>query len=61
MALGQGAPQYHGSGFIYGISEDGTQPPTALLSGIKVRAFRAGRGVTGNCGQTAWDTHWKVI
>ncbi len=61
MAAGQGAPQYAGSGFIYGISEDGTQPPTALLSGIKVRAFRAGRGVTGNCGQTAWDTHWKVI
>jgi hypothetical protein len=61
MALGQGAPRYQGSGFIYGISEDGTQPPTALLSGIKVRAFRAGRGVTGNCGQTAWDTHWKVI
>ena len=61
MALGQGAPKYQGSGFIYGISEDGTQPPTALLSGIKVRAFRAGRGVTGNCGQTAWDTHWKVI
>jgi hypothetical protein len=61
MALGQGAPKYQGSGFIYGISEDGTQPPTALLSAIKVRAFRAGRGVTGNCGQTAWDTHWKVI
>ena len=61
MALGQGAPKYQGSGFIYGISEDGTQPPTPLLSGIKVRAFRAGRGVTGNCGQTAWDTHWKVI
>ena len=61
MALGQGAPKYQGSGFIYGISEDGTQPPTALLSDIKVRAFRAGRGVTGNCGQTAWDTHWKVI
>ncbi len=61
MALGQGAPAYHGSGFIYGISEDGTQPPTPVLTAIKVRAFRAGRGVTGNCGQTAWDTHWKVI
>ncbi|MFL5307632.1 MAG: GH39 family glycosyl hydrolase [Polyangia bacterium] len=61
MAAGQGAPAYHGSGFIYGISEDGTQPPTALLTAIKVRAFRAGRGVTGNCGQAAWDTHWKVI
>ena len=61
LSAGQGAPAYHGSGFIYGISEDGTQPPTALLSAIKVRAFRAGRGVSGNCGQTAWDTHWKVI
>jgi hypothetical protein len=61
MAVAQGAPSYHGSGFIYGISEDGTQPPTPLLSDIKVSGFRAGRGVTGNCGQTAWDTHWKVI
>jgi hypothetical protein len=61
MAVAQGAPTYVGSGFIYGISEDGLQPPTALLSDMKVRAFRAGRGVTGNCGQAAWDTHWKVI
>ncbi len=61
MAIAQGAPTYSGSGFIYGISEDGTQPPTALLSDIKVKGFRAGRGVTGGCGQTAWDTHWKVI
>jgi len=61
MAMAQGAPTYVGSGFIYGISEDGTQPPTALLSDIKVRGFRAGRGVTGGCGQAAWDSHWKVI
>jgi hypothetical protein len=61
MAVAQGAPTYVGSGFIYGISEDGTQPPTSLLSDIKVREFRAGRGVTGGCGQAAWDTHWKVI
>ena len=61
MAVAQGAPTYLGSGFIYGISEDGTQPPTALLSDIKVQGFRAGRGTTGGCGQAAWDTHWKVI
>jgi hypothetical protein len=61
MAVAQGAPTYPGSGFIYGISEDGVQPPTPLLSDIKVRGFRAGRGVTGGCGQAAWDTHWKVI
>src|SRR5581483_1216000 len=61
MAVAQGAPTYLGSGFIYGIAEDGVQPPTALLSDIKVRGFRVGRGVTGNCGQAAWDTHWKVI
>jgi hypothetical protein len=61
MAMAKGAPTYVGSGFIYGISEDGTQPPTALLSDIKVRGFRAGRGVTGGCGQAARDSHWKVI
>jgi len=61
MAVAQGAPTYAGSGFIYGISEDGTQPPTALLSDIKVRGFRAGRGVSTGCGQAAWDAHWKVI
>jgi len=61
MAVAQGAPTYVGSGFIYGISEDGTQPPTPLLSDIKVKGFRAGRGVTAGCGQAAWDSHWKVI
>jgi hypothetical protein len=61
MAVAQGAPTYLASGFIYGISEDGLQPPTALLSDIKVKGFRAGRGVSGGCGQAAWDTHWKVI
>ena len=61
MAVAEGPPTYAGSGFIYGISEDGTQPPTALLSDIKVKGFRAGRGVSTGCGQAAWDAHWKVI
>ena len=61
MAVAKGAPTYAGSGFIYGISEDGTQPPTTLLTDIKVKGFRAGRGVSAGCGQAAWDAHWKVI
>jgi hypothetical protein len=61
MAVAQGAPTYLASGFIYGIAEDGTQPPTALLSDIKVKGLRAGRGVAEGCGAQAWATHWNVI
>jgi hypothetical protein len=61
MAVAQGAPTYLASGFIYGIAEDGTQPPTALLSDIKVKGFRAGRGQAEGCGAQAWATHWNVI
>ena len=61
MATAQGAPTYLASGFIYGIAEDGTQPPTSLLSDIKVKGFRAGRGQSEGCGAQAWSTHWNVI
>ncbi len=61
MAVAEGAPTYLASGFIYGISEDGVQPPNALLTDIKVKAVRAGRGVSQGCGQAAWNTHWKVM
>jgi len=61
MAVSEGAPTYLASGFIYGISEDGTQPPTALLSDIKVKGLRAGRGVSEGCGAQAWNTHFKVM
>ncbi len=61
MAVAQGAPTYLASGFIYGIAEDGTQPPTSLLSDIKVKGFRAGRGQSEGCGAQAWATHWNVI
>jgi len=61
MAITEGAPTYLGSGFIYGISEDGTQPPTALLSDIKVKGMRCGRGVSEGCGQAAWNLHFKVM
>ena len=61
MAVAQGSPTYLASGFIYGIAEDGTQPPTSLLSDIKVKGFRAGRGQSEGCGAQAWATHWNVI
>jgi hypothetical protein len=61
MAVTEGAPAYSASGFIYGISQDGLQPPDSLLSGIKVKAFRAGRGTSGGCGEANWKTHWAVM
>jgi hypothetical protein len=60
MAVAEGAPNYLASGFIYGISQDGLQPPTPLLTDIKVKGFRAGRG-SGGCGEANWKAHWKVI
>ena len=37
-----GTPTYRASGFIYGLSEDGTQPPQSFVSDIKTQFFRAG-------------------
>lgn len=37
-----GVPTYRASGFIYGLAEDGTNPPSNLLREIKVRFLRAG-------------------
>ncbi len=61
MAMTEGPPTYQASGFIYGISQDGLQPPDSLLSAIKAKTYRAGRGPTGGCGEAAWKTHWAVM
>ncbi len=61
MAVTGGAPTYLASGFIYGLSEDGTQPPTSLLTDIKVKGLRAGRGVVEGCGAQSWITHFGVM
>jgi hypothetical protein len=42
FATTYGAPTYRASGFIYGLSEDGTQPAQNLQSDIKTRFIRAG-------------------
>src|SRR5579884_2517201 len=47
MASAQGAPTYRASGFIYGIAQDGSQPPNATLSDIKIQALRVGGAQIG--------------
>ncbi|MBV9948678.1 MAG: hypothetical protein JOZ69_17655 [Myxococcales bacterium] len=61
MLKASGAPTYLGSGFIYGISQDGTQPPNALLNAIQLKGMRAGRGVTSGCTTQIWNTNFGVI
>jgi len=47
MGAAQGAPTYRASGFIYGISQDGSQPPNATLTDIKIRYLRSGGAQIG--------------
>jgi hypothetical protein len=47
MASTQGAPTYLASGFIYGIAQDGSQPPNTMLSDIAIKGLRVGGAQTG--------------
>jgi hypothetical protein len=47
MGMASGAPTYRASGFIYGISQDGSQPPNARLTDMKVHALRCGGSQIG--------------
>jgi hypothetical protein len=47
MGTAQGAPTYRASGFIYGISQDGSQPPNSTLADIKVTHLRCGGAQIG--------------
>lgn len=42
-----GAPTYRASGFIYGISQDGSQPPNTTLTDIKITHLRCGGAQIG--------------
>jgi len=42
-----GAPTYRASGFIYGISQDGSQPPNTLLTDLKITHLRCGGAQIG--------------
>jgi hypothetical protein len=47
MAAPAGAPTHRASGFIYGIAQDGSQPPDKTLSDIKVTHLRCGGAQIG--------------
>jgi hypothetical protein len=47
MAAPSGAPTYRASGFIYGIAQDGTEPPDGTLKDIKVTHLRCGGAQIG--------------
>jgi hypothetical protein len=47
FALNGGAPTYRASGFIYGLSQDGSTPATSYVSGIKTRLMRGGGSQIG--------------
>ena len=47
MSTAQGTPTYRASGFIYGIAQDGSQPPNGTLSDIKVQFLRVGGAQIG--------------
>jgi hypothetical protein len=47
MAAPSGVPTYRASGFIYGIAQDGSQPPDGTLRDIKVSYLRCGGAQIG--------------
>lgn len=47
MAAPSSAPTYRASGFIYGIAQDGSQPPDRTLSDIKITHLRCGGAQIG--------------
>jgi hypothetical protein len=53
FAMQLGTPTYRASGFIYGLSEDGAQPPQSLQSDIKTQFLRTGGAQLG-CPNSGW-------
>jgi hypothetical protein len=53
LATQLGAPTYRASGFIYGLSQDGTQPPQAMQTDINTQFIRAGGAQIG-CPDGGW-------
>ena len=47
MALALGVPTYRASGFIYGIAQDGSEPPNSTLADIKIQSLRVGGAQIG--------------
>ncbi len=53
FALNGGTPTYRATGWIYGLSQDASQPPQNLLADIKVRNLRHGGSQIG-CPNGGW-------
>jgi Carbohydrate binding module (family 35) len=65
LSISGGAPTYRASGFIYGLSQDGSQPPASMQSNIKTQFLRAG-GAQLNCPNGGWinndfATRWNSV
>jgi hypothetical protein len=63
MANTEGAPTYRASGLLYGIAMDASQPPTQMLTDIKVKFFRIG-GSDASCGGYVtgnYDKRWATV
>jgi hypothetical protein len=65
MSAAQGAPTYRASGFIYGIAQDGSQPPTTTLSDVQIKFLRVGGSQIGcpNGGYVngQYAQRWNVV
>jgi hypothetical protein len=65
MPAPQGSPTYGASGFIYGIAQDGSEPPNPTLSDIKIQGLRVGGAQVGcpNGGYVngQYAARWNVV
>lgn len=65
LAVQRGEPTYRASGFIYGLSQDGTQPSISLQADIKTQFIRAGGAQIG-CPNGGWinggyEDRWESV
>ncbi|MDQ1288255.1 MAG: hypothetical protein QG622_1820, partial [Actinomycetota bacterium] len=63
FASGSGAPTHRASGWIYGMSEDGANPPDRFFTDVKFRFMRAGGAqldAPGGWVSGRYDRRWKA-
>ncbi|MFF5297028.1 RICIN domain-containing protein [Paractinoplanes globisporus] len=62
FAAGGGSPTYRASGWIYGMTEDGANPPSHFFTDVKFRAMRAGGAQLPGGGWVGggYDRRWNA-